>query len=177
MRRTTPYARPTRRNKSGLSRPGRRGWLAAKAAAEQLHHIDFGAGRGGRVLGAGTLLACGVRRLGAAAARAANRQRPVDARRHDVQVLQVLVEIGVDAVDFRQRCPIQLLQDRELRPRLGLDRLQRFRESLDDGGGRERIAIGFEIRLPEQVADPPVQELKLFMAQVFDHPGDVARHH
>ena len=33
--------------------------------------------------------------------------------RHHVQVLQMLVEIGVDAVDLGERCLVQLLQDRD----------------------------------------------------------------
>ena len=43
--------------------------------------------------------------------------------------------------------------------------------------GRERIAGGLEIGLPEQMADAAVQELQLVMTQVFDHADDVARHH
>jgi hypothetical protein len=94
-----------------------------------------------------------------------------------VEVLEVLVEIGVDAVDLGERRPVQLLQDRELGCGIGLQRLQRFGERLDDRGRREGIAIGLEVGLAHEMADPAIQELQLLVAQVLDHAGDVADDH
>ena len=177
--RSTATPAPPRRTAS--RRPVRVAGVATEPAAEKLHHVDFRrvTPRHRRWRQRDPFLARAIGRLGAAAAaaRAPDRQRPAHARRHDVEVLQVLVEIGVDAVDLRQRRPIELLQDRELGVRLRLDRLQRFRERLDDRRGREGIAVGLEIGLSEQVADAAVQELQLVVAQVFDHADDVARDH
>ena len=150
-------------------------WLAAEQAPEHRHHVDFGAGVLGASWAPAPSLACGVRRLRAAAARALNRQRPAGARRHDVEVLQVLVEIGVDAVDLRQRRLVQLLQDLNLISRSALIVCSASANASTIVAGRERIAIGLEIRLPEQVADAAVQELQLVVAQVLDDARDVAR--
>ena len=73
----------------------------------------------------------------AAAATLARGVRP----RHDVEVLQVLVQIGVDGVDVAERALVELLQDRELEALVGLDRLQRLAERLDDGRRRQRIGF------------------------------------
>ena len=87
----------------------------------------------------------------------------------------MLVEIGVDRVDLGERCVIELLQDHVLDPVLHLDRLQRVGKRGDDRRRREGVEVGFEIGLPEQVADPPIQELQLVVAEVFDHARDIAR--
>ena len=66
------------------------------------------------------------------------------------------------------------LEDRELDPGPGLDRLQRIGEGVDDRRGRERIASRLEVGLPEQMAHPSVEELQLVVTEVLDHPRDVA---
>ena len=151
--------------------PGwRRRRVAAEPAAEQFHHVHF-------AMGVRRSALPGLGGLRATSAGAPNRTGPAPALRHHVEFLQVLVEVGVDAVDLGQRRPIELLQDRELGAGLGLDRLQRFGERFDDRGRRERIAIGLEIGLIEQVPDAAIEELDFLVAKIFDHAGDVPGDH
>ncbi len=93
---------------------------------------------------------------------------------HDTQAGQVLVEIGVDAVDIGERRLVHLLQDRVLDPLFGLERIERFGEGIDDGGRRQGILGRLEIGIAEQVADAAIERLQLVVARVLDDARDVA---
>ncbi len=129
----------------------------------------FGGGASGRP----RLLACVVGRA-IAPSRGVDRAHRA---RHDVQLREALVEVGVDRADVGNPDLVHLLQHLQLDARVGLDLAQRVRERVDDRRRRERVAVGLEIGTLHQVADAAVQERQFLVAGVLDHPLQVAGDH
>ncbi len=172
LRRRAARRHPERRDRRAAR--GRRELRHRRLAAgehppEHRHHVDFGRRR--RLPGVGpgrgaalTLAAPGIDDRGARTG-------------HDVELHQVLVEVLVDRVQVGQRALVEFLQDLELDPFLALLRLQRIREGGDDALGRERIAVGLQVRPAHQVADAAIERLQLVVAEVLDDARDVAGDH
>ena len=110
------------RRQPGRHRRPRRLLARCRALAETLQHrhqVDLAAARGERLRGPAVGGPCRRRRPGARLAPRGSPRRPH--LRHDVQVLQMPVEIGVDRVDVAERALVELLQDRELDAAIALD--------------------------------------------------------
>jgi hypothetical protein len=91
-----------------------------------------------------------------------------------VQIVQVLVDVGVDRGDLAQRSLVQLLQDRELDTRFAIDGLQGVDERSHDRVGGQRIGIGLEVRATQQVPHPAIELEQLVLTLVLDDAREVA---
>jgi hypothetical protein len=86
----------------------------------------------------------------------------------------VRVDVGVDGGNPAQRRLVQILHDLELDLAFGLQRLHRMRERIDDRGRRQRIGVGRQVGLAQQMAHAPVEHQQLVVAGVLHHARDVA---
>ena len=91
---------------------------AAVHALEHRHHVDFGRRR----VAAALALAASARARSRSDGAAAIDDRRARVGRDDVELGQVLVQVGVDGGDVAHRRLVQLLQDLELDAPVGLDR-------------------------------------------------------
>ena len=137
--------------------PGQREAAVRRHLAEHRHHVDLGRRRWWPCtchrlpLSSAARFAGALRGLPRAAAGA------YAALRHDAEVRQMAVDVGIDRRDLAERRLVQLLQDLELGASFGLQRAERLGKRGDDRRWPERIRGRFEMRLAEQVTDAAIE--------------------